>query len=337
MRLTNTAHRKMNSLLRLAACLCCLVMLLCITLPAGAARLERYLDPDKITSLTMTYRPNGVPLSGVEFRLYRIASVDGDSNFTLLAPFNRYSIQFRRDMSTDEWQGLAETLAGYVVADRIGEAYNRLTNDEGVIKFPALATGLYLVMGDSCDFSEEIYTPKPSLVVLPNRQSDGWWNYDVEINPKWEMKPIIREDLTVLKVWSDSNYASRPSSITVELFCDGESYVPPKNSGEKNPVTLNRSNNWRYTWKGLDTRNTWTVVERDVPAGYTVSVSREGTNFIVTNYRPTTPTPKPTGGSSTPSVKLPQTGLDWWPIPVLALCGMLLFALGWLKQRQDET
>ena len=54
----------MNSLLRLAACLCCLVMLLCITLPAGAARLERYLDPDKITSLTMTYRPNGVPLSG---------------------------------------------------------------------------------------------------------------------------------------------------------------------------------------------------------------------------------------------------------------------------------
>ena len=129
MRLTNTAHRKMNSLLRLAACLCCLVMLLCITLPAGAAKLERYLDPDKITSLTMTYRPNGVPLSGVEFRLYRIASVDGDSNFTLLAPFNRYSIQFRRDMSTDEWQGLAETLAGYVVADRIGEAYNRLTID----------------------------------------------------------------------------------------------------------------------------------------------------------------------------------------------------------------
>ena len=200
-----------------------------------------------------------------------------------------------------------------------------------------MKTGLYLVIGSSCDFNEEIYTPKPSLIVVPYRQDAGLWQYDVEIAPKWEKKPIVREDLTVVKVWSDSNYSGRPTSIEVELFCDGQLYKDPTGVN-KNPVTLNRANNWRYTWKGLDTRNTWTVVERSVPAGYTVSVNREGTKFVVTNTRPTTPTPPPsvTNPPST-TIRLPQTGLEWWPIPVLALCGMLLFVCGWLKQRQDEA
>ncbi len=30
---------------------------------------------------------------------------------------------------------------------------------------------------------------------------------------------------------------------------------------------------------------------------------------------------------------LPQTGQLFWPVPVLAVCGLLLFALGWVLQR----
>ena len=26
---------------------------------------------------------------------------------------------------------------------------------------------------------------------------------------------------------------------------------------------------------------------------------------------------------------LPQTGMLWWPVPVLTICGLVLFMLGW--------
>lgn len=35
-------------------------------------------------------------------------------------------------------------------------------------------------------------------------------------------------------------------------------------------------------------------------------------------------------------IRLPQTGLLWWPVPVLAAAGMALFAIGWLYRRKDE-
>ena len=45
---------------------------------------------------------------------------------------------------------------------------------------------------------------------------------------------------------------------------------------------------------------------------------------------PETPTEVP----SEPT--LPNTGMLWWPIPVLAFCGMILFAIGWWICRRSE-
>ena len=45
------------------------------------------------------------------------------------------------------------------------------------------------------------------------------------------------------------------------------------------------------------------------------------------------PTPQPTttpGPTSTPGSRLPQTGLNRWPEPVMAVSGLILFALGWV-------
>lgn len=33
--------------------------------------------------------------------------------------------------------------------------------------------------------------------------------------------------------------------------------------------------------------------------------------------------------------KLPQTGQLWWPVPLLAAAGMILFAAGWMQRRQE--
>lgn len=302
--------------MRLWAGLCCVLMLLSL-MPGARADLGQYLEPDRLTTLTIRYHT-----PGTVFRVYRVADVDDSVAFTLLSPFDGYHIDLRRDMTSTEWQALADTLTGYAAADGVSPLAVKQIDADGAISLTGLQPGLYLVVGQGYDEGEDIYTMTPTLISLPNYREDGWWQYDVEISPKWSVRPIQREDLQVVKIWRDAGSGvSRPETVTMELYCDGVLY---------DAVQLCRENNWRHTWTGLDSRHTWNVVERGVSSPYQVSISRQGTTVTVTNAVYTS------HPSTTPVPDLPQTGQTWWPVPVLAAAGMLLFIGGWLKQSQDE-
>lgn len=46
--------------------------------------------------------------------------------------------------------------------------------------------------------------------------------------------------------------------------------------------------------------------------------------------------PEPTKPSQTPPSKLPQTGQLNWPVPVMVVCGLLLFFCGWVIRFSDK-
>lgn len=79
---------------------------------------------------------------------------------------------------------------------------------------------------------------------------------------------------TVEKVWNDNNNPDRPTSITVQLLRNGEVVET---------VTLSAANGWSYNWPELDAGYTWSVKEVNVAEGYTASVAKSGTTFIITN------------------------------------------------------
>lgn len=124
---------------------------------------------------------------------------------------------------------------------------------------------------------------------------------------------------TVVKRWDDTGYEQkRPDTITVTLLKDGTVY---------DTRTINRTDSWQYTWNDLPRYNpdgteiVWTLQESTVP-GYTSSIRETGDTFILTN------TPE--------RQKLPQTGLLWWPVPVLAASGLLFLILGMLLKRKND-
>lgn len=301
--------------LRLAACLLCLLALV----HPATADVNRVLDPTQTATLTIQYADNTAIPDAVTFRLYYVATVDASTVFTPVAPFDGYSISLRKDLSSSEWQTLANTLTSYAEADQLSAVATRETRLR-TVTFSGLRAGLYLVVGQSVSTDTEICTPKPTLIVLPNRTDAGWWEYSVTMTPKWEIRPVEYRDLTVLKVWDDSDAYDRPTSVEVELYCDGVLH---------DTVTLSKANNWRHTWTALDTRYTWTAVERNVPKDYTVSISTEEQLIVITNIR-TTPPVKPVDPD------LPKTGSDWTPVTMLAGIGIVLFCLGWLRQRGSK-
>lgn len=133
--------------------------------------------------------------------------------------------------------------------------------------------------------------------------------------------------VTVKKVWELGRSGKAADSVTVALLRDGV---------QDKTAVLSAANDWTYTWDQLDDDHRWTVKELDVPKGFTVSVSQSGKTFTVTNTykRPgTSETPDKPDVPGTPrNTTLPQTGLLWWPVPLL-LCGGGLILMQVLRRQ----
>lgn len=125
-----------------------------------------------------------------------------------------------------------------------------------------------------------------------------------------ETEPELR-DLTVKKAWAEDNAEDRPTSVTVVLYC-GENEV------EK--VVLGDWNNWSYTWCDLDAAEQWSVIEVEIPLGYTPSYAADGDTVTITN-----------------SAILIQTGQLSWPIPVFGGLGLLCVVGGVLLMRKRKN
>ena len=345
-------------------------------LPQSAGAFSR-IDTERPVSLTQRCQKDNKTFSGAEFSLYRVADVSATARFTLTGDFQAYPVSLDQPDSAG-WRALAETLAAYAARDGLTPLDSGKTVSDGVLKFPTdeqrtMLPGLYLVTGRPCVSGSYTYTPSPFLVSLPNldRETDQWV-YDESVEPKYtrenhgggdsggEGSNDTTVNRKVLKVWDDDGYETqRPEQIVVQLLRNGKVY---------RTAALNAENNWRYTWYNLDAGYDWQLVEETVPEGYTVSVSQEGITFVVTNTCqpdspdnpdnpdnpdqpenpgspdspdvPEGPASKPPTTPDGPKPSLPQTGALWWPVPVLAGSGMLLFTLGWVRAqkrgREDE-
>lgn len=304
----------------LAAVLAVVAAVCLLWLPARAdAILYDRLDPEQNGTLTVSLVDDGMGVEGAELSLYRVADISSDAHFTLADDFAAYPVNLT-GLDASEWRAAAQTLSAYAARDGIVPAATVSTNVEGAASFGTVSAGLYLVVASPVEVGNVVYTAETTLISVPGLNDDGTWSYEVVADAKFSTEPAPT-DIVVRKVWADDDDAAsdRPQSVTVQLVGDG-SVV--------DEVTLSSANGWQHEFKGLDGSVTWQIVEKNVPEGYTVSVDREGATFTVTNTIQTPPNEE-----KPPAEKLPQTGLLWWPVLPLLLCGAGLMLFGWYRRR----
>lgn len=228
-------------------------------------------------SVTVKY-----PLSGTEFQIYRAAKYSRSGDLILTGDLKNAKVTLDQPD-----QAAADTLALYAQRHELDALDSGKTGRKGTLTFSELTPGLYLIVGQRTVEDDTVYEPVPFLVLLAEGDA-------ITAEPKYDKTSVPDDgdtvDRKVLKIWEDDGYeAQRPKRIRVELLRDGEVW---------DTVTLNEKNNWRYTWRDLDSGHSWKVVEQTVPEGYTVSVSREGITFVITNTyeeeQQVTPKPTPT-------------------------------------------
>ena len=265
--------------------LVCLILVLSL-LPLTAA--GQALDVRQVCALTVNVGDADAPVAGFPLRLYYVASLDEQGDFTPAGDFARYPVSLN-GLTTQQYTDLARTLDAYARQDQLPPLAQAQTRATGSYTFENLNTGLYLVGGSSAVIDGKSVQTDPFLVTLPTRTANGTLAYQVITQPKHITTQVPQEpetvDLRVLKLWQGILEEFLPESLEVHLLKDGAVY---------DTVTLTRQEGWRHSWKALPKyagdghRIQWQLTE-DVPEHYLVSLGQEGDAFLLTNtYQPDT-------------------------------------------------
>ncbi len=349
----------MNTIKRIYAVLVCISIVLMTAATVITAQAVP-IATDTPASLSITIAPDGQPLAGVSYSIYKVADVTADGGFILLDMYKDSEMSPDiNNTSAANLRVIATTLKGYVAHKAIAPDYVGQTDENGVAVFSDIPCGLYLVKGAPVLSGSEYVIPTPLMISVPTGSSDEW-NYDVCVNGKYTVHPEYESVyVEVLKVWHDEQSESRPLQIVVHLYNGDEFY---------DSVVLNRDNNWKFAWENLPMGD-WSVYEQNIPAGYFVCIEQQVYRYVVANSSPpddepsTEPTTTPpdetttspdettTGPDETtteeppdePTTKppntppeLPYTGQLWWPVPFLSFAGLMFVLFGYIGRRGEE-
>lgn len=264
---------------------------------------------EKTGSITLSY-----VTEDAEFSLFRVGEANVYGGYLLDDPFSAYGISLESTTAP-------QTLASYVERDQMVPVMTVETDENGQAVFENLEQAVYLVLGEETQADGMIYTPSPMLQQIPS-WIDEELCYDLVSEVKYESrKAPVTQNISVLKIWKDDGTEQRPESIEVQLL---------KKGVVEDTVTLSAENNWKYKWTNLKGKNTWKVVEKQVPEGYEVEVQKDGSTYVITNTSTTASV-----GTADPT--LPQTGQLWWPVPLLVCGGMLFLILGMLGRAGEKN
>ena len=248
-------------------------------------------------ALDVTYSSEGMAFAGQDIKLWHIADITEDAQYTLAGRFQAYPIQVTGTSSQSEWDEMTITLNAYILADGIAPDRTARTDANGKVAFDNLTAGLYLVSSVRTEQDGKYYVFESFLAAVPGVDDAGQW----------------------VKAWKDSGQG-RPGSVSIEIRKDGQL---------QQTVALSAENNWMYTWKSVDDGSVWTVNETNVPEGYTVGIQRSGDTFSITNTKPATPAGNhPQTGDTT------NTTLY---VVLMAASGLALLVLGIVLRKKSRA
>ena len=233
----------------------CLYLIPCQVQAASTADAKEPISINENCSLTISYCSGGIAFSQLPVKLYKIADVSADYQYTLTSSFEKSNLILNGIQTVGEWNVIRSTLETFILANDITADFNAKTDVEGKVSFDALKPGLYLAITECIIQDETTYVFDSALIALPGLGADGLWQYQVDVTSKSKMIPPSEEDeeieRKVLKLWKgDSGSSARPTTIEVEIFRNSTSYQT---------VTLSEDNHWTYTWSAKDDGSDWKV------------------------------------------------------------------------------
>ena len=280
--------------------LLCLAVLLVCVLPMTVFAQNFDAARKGSISVTLTEGSEKKPVAGAELSAYYVAEARIGTDQKLLYSYTGDFVNC--DFSLDDPK-LTEKLEAYIGEKKL-EGNKQVTDAKGAAVYSNLPLGLYFVMQKETEAGQASCTP--FLVTVP-MQNDNGFVYDVDASPKTDVVRLV--SITIRKVWNTDESSKISDSVSVRLM---------RNGAVVETAVLNKENNWTITYDNMPKSDAYSILEEHVPQGYTATYSQKDFEFTVTN-----------------TASLAQTGQLVWPIPVLALMGIVLLAAGGILLRKS--
>ena len=279
----------------------CLIVWILLMMPMLA--FAQSFDAHRFGSISVTLmeQDGKTPIVGAEFSLYYVASVNLNSKNNLSYTFTNL---FQDCGVALDDPALSVKLDAFVEEHSV-PATKFITDFRGQANLADLPLGLYLIKQTSAVSG---YAPCTSfLVTVPNQNTDGYV-FDVNASPKMDIEKLT--SITIKKVWTADASTPIADSVTVQLLRDGVVVET---------AVLNWNNNWQVTYTDMPESDVYSILEVNIPKGFIATYSQNGYVFTVTN-----------------SASLIQTGQLIWPIPVLAMAGLIFITMGTIILRKSR-
>lgn len=273
-------------------------------------------------SIVIDYKKEEEPLADVEFQVYQITEADESYNQILQSKYEGMKIELDELSDSEYWKELSNELEYYINYEIVSPELTFVTNDDGTYKIEDLELGIYYIQSDVIqEDGTELYSEPILIMVGDYDNSNEEWRYQYTIQPKVAMIAESKEQLTVEKVWENTNSDELIlDEVEVAVYCDGELY---------DTVILSEENLWKCTWYDIDKTKTWAVKELTESEEFTVRYERNLYEFTVINTY-----------IGEADEELPQTGSFSYMITILSGFGLICLSLGILlkyKFRDKEN
>ena len=180
--------KRRRGIIAFALCVCLLLMP-CQVQAASTADAKEPISTEQDCSLDISYCSGGVAFSELPVRLYKIADVSVDFQYTLTSSFEKSNLILNGIQTVGEWNVIRSTLETYILANGIAADVRGMTDAEGKATFDALKPGLYLAITDRVTQDNTTYVFDSALIALPGLGAEGLWLYEVEVISKSQIIP----------------------------------------------------------------------------------------------------------------------------------------------------
>ena len=175
----------------------------CYAMAASTTDASEPINVNQECMLTLTYTCDGTAFEDVSVKLYKIADVSSDFQYTLTSHFEPSELILNSVRTNGEWDVIRSTLEAHIIADNINADAVAKTDSSGTVYFEELKPGLYLAVVGTVTQEDITCFFDSALVALPGLNTEGVWEYQVTVASKSELIPPIDDviELKVLKLW----------------------------------------------------------------------------------------------------------------------------------------
>ncbi len=274
----------------------------------------------------------------MQWFLYRIGDAMADGSIGYDELFSKYSLP-EGPVSKEEIKDLTFTFETYVNRNGFYPDQSGVADESGRVSF-TVDEGWYIAVPGKLRTDQKVYGSSSLLVCVSSLEiySEDWGE-EVTVFPKIEEYPSgqLQKVVVIRFSWDSGNPPSK-GPIIVSVYQDGI---------KKEEIILDSSNDWIHVFTDIPYDSEWTAVQENTPEDKTTVYRKEPgyhpvdvVEVITIENHGRSPisqqvtTPAISSENNTVSEKLPQTGQLWWPVPWLSVSGILIFSLGYIKEKR---